>query len=333
MSNALGAQLSLNPFQADPAIRSRFESLDAAIGTDVRKAVAHGLERVQRDVASNNGGVLQREDVDEIRHGYGLSVEELLLLARPTAEGFARPPISDFHVGAVGLEAETGNLIFGGNLEFVGAHIGNTVHGEGFVFARAFSRGTSIATICIGEAHPCAHCRQFLSEFAATKNLLLIDPLGHRLRMADLYPWPFDPDYLGQKGIVAGEVRHPELELSPRDDHVDARVAAKLVEVGRRAYTPYSKSPAALVFTMKDGTLIGGAAIESVAFNPTMSPLQTALIDMFAHGYSGRDIALATIATTPSFPRVDYTDSAGFLLDLIAPDLPPEMTLQVTRWV
>ena len=206
MSNALGALLSLNPFHADPAIRSRFESLDAAIGTDVRKAVVHGLERRRRDVARNQGGVLLHEDVEEIRHGYGLGVEELLLLARPTADSYAQPPISDFHVGVVGLEAETGNLIFGGNLEFVGAHIGNTVHGEGFVFARAFSRGTSIATICIGEAHPCAHCRQFLSEFAATKNLLLIDPLGHRLRMADLYPWPFDPDYLGQKGIVAGEV-------------------------------------------------------------------------------------------------------------------------------
>ena len=101
----MGTLLSLNPFHADPAIRSRFESLDAAIGTDVRRAIAHGLERTRRDVARNHGGVLLHEDVDEIRQAYGLTVEELLLLARPAADTYARPPISDFHVGVAGLEA------------------------------------------------------------------------------------------------------------------------------------------------------------------------------------------------------------------------------------
>ena len=317
MSNALGAQLSLNPFHADPAIRARFESLDATIGTDVRSAVVHGLERTGRDVARNNGGVLQHEDVDEIRQAYGLTVEELLLLARPTADVYAQPPISDFHVGVVGLEAETGNLIFGGNLEFVGAHIGTTVHGEGFVFARAFSRGNSVATICIGEAHPCAHCRQFLSEFAATKDLLLIDPLGHRLMMADLYPWPFDPDYLGQKGIVAGEVRHPGLALAAND--LPPATAARLTELGRRSYTPYGRAPAAIVLTLSDGTVVGGAAIESVAFNPTMSPLQAAMIDLFAHGYGARDIVDAAIVSYPG--PLDYTRHARDLLGVVAPGI------------
>jgi cytidine deaminase len=314
----LGGLLSLNPFHADPAIRARFEALDAAIGADVRRAIAHGLDRVRRDVARNNGGVLQREDVDDIRHGYGLGVEELLLLARPTAEGYARPPISDFHVGAVGLEAETGNLIFGGNLEFVGAHIGNTVHGEGFVFARAFSRGTSVATICIGEAHPCAHCRQFLSEFAATKDLLLIDPLGHRLKMADLYPWPFDPDYLGQSGIVADEVRHPQLSLARND--LPATAATRLTDLGRRSYTPYGRAPAAIVLALRDGHAVGGAAIESVAFNPTMSPLQAAMIDLFAHGYAATDIVSAAMAAYPG--PLDYVRHARDLLAVVAPGVP-----------
>jgi cytidine deaminase len=317
LSNALGALLSLNPFHADPAIRARFESLDATIGADVRKAIAHGLERTRRDVGRNSGGILQREDVDEIRHSYRLTVDELLLLARPTADSYARPPISDFHVGVVGLEAETGNLIFGGNLEFVGAHIGNTVHGEGFVFARAFSRGTSVATICIGAAHPCAHCRQFLSEFAATKDLLLIDPLGHRLKMADLYPWPFDPDYLGEKGIVAGETRHPQLSLAKND--LPPAAAGRLTELGRRCYTPYGKSPAAIVLSLRDGAVIGGAAIESVSFNPTMSPLQAAMIDLFAHGYGAADIVDAAMVTYPG--PLDYVRHARDLLGVVAPGI------------
>ena len=143
LSNALGPLLSLNPFRADPRIRSRFETLDASIGAAVRVAIGEGLARTRRDVAANTGGILLRADADAIMAAHTISVDELLLLARPAAETFARPPISDFHVGAVGLEAETGNLIFGGNLEFVGGHIGNTVHGEGFIYARAFSRGTS----------------------------------------------------------------------------------------------------------------------------------------------------------------------------------------------
>ncbi len=319
--------MSLNPFSADPAIRSRFERLDAAVGPAVREAVRAGLARTRGDVAGNNGGILLHHEVDEIRESHGLSDDELLLLSRTVAEGFAQPPISDFHVGAVGLEAETGNLIFGGNLEFVGAHIGNTVHGEGFVYARAFSRGTSVKTICIGEAHPCAHCRQFLSEFAATRELTLIDPLGHRLSMSQLYPWPFDPGYLSQPGIVAGEMRHPGLELKAPGKLVSDDVAAKLTEIGRHSYTPYGKSPAALVLTLKDGTLIGGAAIESVSFNPTMSPLQAAMIDLYAHGYGGSDIAAAVIATAEG-AKVDYILYTVDALAAVAPGI----SLRMLKW-
>ena len=256
---------------------------------------------------------------------FGLTGDELVLVALKQAETFARPPISNFFVGCIGREAETGNLVFGGNLEFPGAHIGNTVHGEGFVFSRAFSRGTSIATIAVFEAHPCAHCRQFLSEFAATANLALIDPMGHRLRMADLYPWPFDPDYLGEKGIVAGEIRHPDLTLGANE--FAAPVAAKLTELGQQSYTPYGKSPAAIVLTLNNGAIVGGAAIESVSFNPTVSPLQVAMINLFAHGYAASDIAAAAIATTPG-ALVDYAGHAAGLLAAIAPGV----TLDMVSW-
>ena len=307
--------MSVNPFLADAAIRSRFEMLDASAGGAVREAVTAGLERTRRDVARNLGGILLKQDADAIRLEHGLAVEELMLLARATAESFAQPPISKFFVGAVGLERETGNLIFGGNLEFVGAHIGNTVHGEGFVFSRAFSRGTSVESICLGEAHPCAHCRQFLSEFAATASLTLIDPLGHRLTMAELYPWPFDPGYLGERGIVAGEVRQPGLSLA--GNTLSPEVAARLTELGRWAYVPYGKSPAAIVLQLTDGTLVGGATIESVSFNPTMSPLQAAMIDLFAHGYAASEIVAAAIAGRPG--PVDYLRHARDLLSIVAP--------------
>lgn len=291
--------------------------LERDAGPAIRGAVEAGLARTRRHVAGNLGGILLKDDADLIRLEHGLTVEELMLVARRTAESFAQPPISSFFVGAVGLERETGNLIFGGNLEFVGAHIGNTVHGEGFVFSRAFSRGTSVQTICLGEAHPCAHCRQYMSEFSATTDLTLIDTLGHRLRMAELYPWPFDPGYLGERGIVAGEVRQPNLVLGQNSLRSD--VVSRLTELGRRAYVPYGKTPAAIVLQLSDGTLIGGAVIESVSFNPTMSPLQAAMIDLFAHGYVASDIAGATVASQPG--PVDYVRHARDLLSVVAPSV------------
>lgn len=311
--------MSSNPFRADPAIAARIEALENEIGAAVRETVASALARTRRDVAGNLGGILPRADADAICTAHGLSVEELMLLARGVAESYAQPPISNFFVGAVGHEAETGNLIFGGNLEFVGGHIGNTVHGEGFVFTRAFSRDTSVDTICLGEAHPCAHCRQYLSEFAATGRLRLIDPLGHRLSMGELYPWPFDPGYLGESGIVAGVARQPDLALAAND--LAPAEAEELTRLGRRAYVPYGKSPAAIVLTLKDGTVIGGAAIESVSFNPTMSPLQAAMIDLLAHGYAAADIAAASIGARPG-AVVDYVRHARDLLAAIAPGVP-----------
>ncbi len=103
------------------------------------------ISRPGQDPQDNRGGIVDKAEVERLIAHFGLaSVEELMLLALPAARQIARPPISDFHVGAVGLETETGNLVLGGNVEFPGTHLGATIHGEGFVFTRAFSRGTSI---------------------------------------------------------------------------------------------------------------------------------------------------------------------------------------------
>lgn len=319
--------MSSNPFTASAETAERIAALRQSAGDAITAAVTPFLGRRSTAAADNLGGVIPRDSAAKMVARHGLSgTEELMLLALPAAETMARPPISGFFVGAVGLEAETGNLILGGNVEFPGTHLGTTVHGEGFVATRAFSRGTALAAIAIGEAHPCAHCRQYLSEFAATSDLVLIDPLGHRLRMADLYPWPFDPGYLGDKGALPEAVPWPALRLA-RNDLEDA-VATRLLEAGRRAHAPYSKCPGAVALLMRDGAIVAGSAIESVAFNPTMGPLQAALIDLLAHGYSYDDIAGATLGTVED-GAVDYSRSTAELLAAVAPGV----RLAVAGWV
>ncbi|MDB5535494.1 MAG: hypothetical protein JWP26_2952 [Devosia sp.] len=310
--------MSVNPFQADPHIVERL----ARIAPEVVQTIGH---RAAAAIAANNdalganmGGVLSAADAASLVAEFGLDgVRELMLLLLEPAKAYARPPISNFFVGAVGLEAQTGNLILGGNVEFPGTHLGTTLHGEGFVATRAFSRGTDLAAIAIGEAHPCAHCRQYLSEFAASRDLELIDPLGHVLTMAQLYPWPFDPDYLGERGAVAGLSNWPGLQLARSDLAVD--VVPALLQAGARAYAPYSQCPGAVVLDLADGKRITGASIESVSFNPTIPPLQAALIDLLAHGYGYDDIREVTLGTVLA-GHVDYARSTAELLDRVAPD-------------
>jgi cytidine deaminase len=312
--------LSVNPFTADPAIRDRVAALDAHFGPAARSAVSAVLDRTRRDLARNLGGVLPAVDAQEICRIHGLTAEELMHLARPLAEPLSDPSLSDFHVAAVGLE-DTGGLLFGGNLEFPGTSIWNTVHGEGFLATRAYSRGTRLTAIALGEAHPCAHCRQYLSEFAGGPGLMLIDRIGHRLPLGALYPWPFDPAYLGDAGAVASEARWSNLRLPVSE--FDAMLTAAV----RRAHAPYSKSPAAVALRLNDGNHVAGVSIESVAFNPTMSPLQSALIDLRAHGYRPADVAAAAIGVTSDGP-VDYAAQTRDLLAAVAPGV----TLNVFEW-
>lgn len=310
--------MSLNPFTADPEIRSRQERLAASLGTRVGDDIARLVSGRARHLDRNEGWVLLKQQAETLVARYELTgIEELMLLALGAAKTIARPPISNFFVGAVGLERETGNLIFGGNLEFPGTHLGFTVHGEGFVFTRAHSRGTAIEVLAIGEAHPCAHCRQYLSEFAATRDLVLIDPLGHRLTMAQLYPWPFDPDYLGQRGLEPRVEPFPIRELA--NHHLSPPVWTRLRTAGRRSYAPYSLCPGGVLLELPGDKYITGSAIESVAFNPTMGPLQAALIDLYAHGYEATDIVRAVLVTELG-GKVDYSASTAELLGKIAPN-------------
>jgi cytidine deaminase len=318
--------MSDNPFTADPSVKERLDAITKDRGEAIHIAIETILNGRTRIVADNLGGVITADEAKSLCEWFALEgIEQLMLLVLPHAQKLARPQISAFEVGAVGLERDTGAIIVGGNIEFPGTHLGLTLNGEGFVATRAFSRGHALAMIALEEAHPCGHCRQYLSEFATSSALVLIDPLGHRLTLGDLYPWPFDPAYLGESGAVPGKEYWPDLQLEPNT--IPPNVAAKLEWAGRRAYAPYSKCPSAVVLGLQDGGLIAGVTIESVAYNPTIGPMQAALVDLVAHGYEYADIAEAALAA-PRGGFVDFTASTAELLGRIAPDV----RLQTAAW-
>jgi len=306
--------MAINPFASDGTERARFMRDEAAFGADLR---ARAFQYLAPGAAFlNRGHVISGADTEQLVRQFSLaSTDQLMVHLIALAQKRSDPSISGFPVGAVGLEAETGALVLGSNMEFPGSSLSMTMHGEGFVATRAFSRGQRLVRIAISEAHPCAHCRQYLCEFDWRDNLELIDPLGHRLKLADLYPWPFDPAYLGEHGARPGR-RGARPAVQPGTKESGALEA--LIDAGARGHMPYSGAPAAVVIETHDGALIRGVGIESVAFNPTIMPIQAALVDLVAHGYSYVDIDHVHVGFDPNGP-VDHRAATQLMVEALAP--------------
>lgn len=258
-----------------------------------------------------------------MRHGLA-SAAELALLALPLAATLARCPISGFRVAAVGIEAEGGDLVLGGNQEFPGTDLGTTVHAEGFVALRVRARGRTLATLAVREARPCAHCRQTLSESAAADGLTLVDLEGATRTLADLYPWPFRPSALGIAGDAGGRTNWPDLAFH---DDVPPDVGSALLDAGRRAHAPYSAAPSAVALRTAGGRLLAAGCVESVSFNPTTTALQAALVEAVAAGTDLGTIAEGWLAMTEGGP-VDPEPGFRSLLGAVA----PHATAHVARW-
>lgn len=96
------------------------------------------------------------------------------------------------------------------------------------------------------------------------------------------------------------------------------RAAAAAFEAARASYAPYTRSHAGLCLLLRDGALVRGFAIESAAYNPTLSPLHVALIALHSGGGSWQSIASAVLVERPSAP-VSYESLARDLLRCIAP--------------
>ncbi|WEK49420.1 MAG: cytidine deaminase [Candidatus Kaistia colombiensis] len=310
--------IAVDRFQPDPAIGLRCQALLDAVAPELTADVTRALAARRN---ARDGLVIPAGIAAELIARHGLAdISELMLLLVPFARGVARPPISNFTIGAVALERETGDLILGGNVEFPGANLGEAIHGEQFLSARAFSRGASIATIALEAAPPCGHCRQFLAEFKGGLDVDIITMQGHRIGLRHLLPWAFSPADLGEAGVTAIGAGGARQDLTViRSEIAEApALEAALLAAGRLAYVPYGRSPSAVALRATDGEVITGAALENVAFNPSLGPLQVALVNWIAAGRAYDEIELAVLGGVEN-GAVDYARDLPNLLATVAP--------------
>lgn len=318
----------------------------------------------------------------------GLSIEDLLSDLVGAAKRLARPPISRFYVGAVGLGV-SGRIFLGVNLEFAGLPLNNSVHAEQFLVTNAGQHGEQVLRIIAVSAAPCGHCRQFLQELrgapdlriliadAASETRTLAHFLPHRFGPNDViagdFPLLLDPRHNGLSlkiGLSPGNstlasqgmsdglhdygLSAPDMPAKPsmtctavnaKDDHDDlcisattkqltscvqgngnlevvyrstARLEAVAFEAADRSHAPYTNCPSGVALLTKNGKVFSGSYMESVAYNPSLPPLQAALVAFVAgDGGSYEDIVEAVLVEREGAP-VQFMDTAKLLLKKIS---------------
>ena len=203
------------------------------------------------------------------------------------AAAFARPPVSNFKVGAV-ARGLSGKLYFGANVEFKNEALSFTLHAEQSAVAHAWMSGEEGIDLIGTTAPPCGYCRQFLNELTTAQTLIVTMPNDTR-PLRELLPHSFGPRDLGIEGGLMQRESH-ELFIDGDDD-----LAREALRAAQMSYAPYSKSYAGVALRTSDGTIVGGAYAENAAFNPSMSPLEVALSQLNLSGGAFESITEAVL--------------------------------------
>jgi len=215
--------------------------------------------------------MLTAEQIAAIQQHSGLDDDALACALLPLAAAYSLAPISHFNVGAIAQE-QSGNLYFGANMEFSGVPMQQTMHAEHSAVTHAWRRGeTALVSITVNHK-PCGHCRQFMNELNSGTGLQICLPGAKPATLADHLPDAFGPKDLGIATLLMNQVNHG-YQLTLTDELAQAAQAA-----ANQSHAPYSNAHSCLALAAEDGRVYAVRYAENAAFNPSLPPLQAALI-------------------------------------------------------
>lgn len=264
------------------------------------------------DIIQENPFVITKDKVELITKKHGIGVYEFLRALVPIAKNYALPQISNYQVGIAGL-GESGNIYLGVNLEFLGVPLNATVHGEQFLVVNARNHGERKLLAVALSAAPCGHCRQFLHEMGVTDNLTIRTPKSPDISLGELLPNRFGPHDLGIEAALMKPAFKCELIKEKASIEESAMFASHL------SYAPYSNAKSGVAIKTKDGSIYIGSYLENAAFNPTLAPIQTALIALVANNRKYSDITHVVLAEKDPI-RINQKPITQHILNKIAPE-------------
>ncbi len=231
-------------------------------------------------------GQIPISEVATLAASEGKTVNTLMVELLPLARTYARPPISNYLVGAV-ARGSSGALYLGANIELPGHSLGFSVHGEQFALSNAYMHSEQGVTAIAVTAAPCGHCRQFMIEVSPAGDIEVLIAGSPAVKLSTLLPMAFGPKDLGFKD---GALPVKEVNLARPKGASDELTLAAL-DAARKSYAPYTKAHSGVAIGTAAGHIYKGAYIENVAFNPSLSPLQTALAALIVAGEDSSAIA------------------------------------------
>ncbi len=257
---------------------------------------------------------ISEQQFEALLNATNLSDKELRVALLPFAAAFSYAPISEFYVGAI-VRGLSGRLYFGANMEFFGVQLGQTVHAEQCAISHAWMKGErGVKDITINYS-PCGHCRQFMNELTTAKELKIQLPEREEKSLHDYLPEAFDPADLGiQSGLMA-EVKH-EFACDDNDTLIQKAVTAMNI-----SHAPYTNNLSGIALEMNSGRVFQGAYAENAAFNPSLPPLQVALIQILMAGEQFEDIKAAALVEN-SQGKISHLADTQSTLEALNPDIP-----------
>jgi cytidine deaminase len=234
------------------------------------------------------GGKLNRKACSELMRELEISMEALMIRLLPLASVFSEAPVSEFHVGAVALAGKgpddtAMNLYLGANMEFKHLVLNTALHAEQAAVMNAWHQGADRLNVIATSEPPCGHCRQFLHELADPTELIVLRPAGEGdayqwNRLSEILPDTIAPCNLDNDGgLMTSLSAIRKLKLARR---LHDPVAQAAFSAAAASYAPYTGNLAGSAVQTANKEIISGRYAESVAFNPSISPIHSAILRM-----------------------------------------------------
>jgi cytidine deaminase len=264
-----------------------------------------------------NGGFLPSDVVGNILTTSDAEIGTLMMQLLPVAQQYAVVPVSNFRVGAVSAGMPmpgTGwcSLYLGANFEFTGTALSFSVHAEQSAVTNAWLHGEPGINALAISAAPCGYCRQFLYELATAQKLPILlpdnpkDPTAYSsTQLPTLLPLAFGPSDLGITGGLMDPKQCTHSLALVNGRSTDPVVLAALAAASG-SYAPYGTATdyeyAGVAVQLPDNSIYAGRHAENAAYNPSMSPLESALTFMNMNRPLGsvRDVVRCVLVEIPT---------------------------------
>ncbi|KAL8189051.1 hypothetical protein R6Q57_029312 [Mikania cordata] len=280
--------------------------------------------------------IISASEAESMAKSRGITVPQLLPSLVKSAQALARTPISDFAVGAVGLSSN-GRIFFGCNVEFPGLPLHHSIHAEQFLITNvaAHDGGPKLLHMAVSAA-PCGHCRQFLQEVRGVSDIQIVitDQLLENpdyKPISSILPDPFGPyDLLDQETPLVLEKHNNQLLLKDDVSKVingHSELVIKNIEnlkmealaAARESHAPYSGCPSGVALMDCEGKVYKGSYVESAAYNPSLMPVQAALVAYMVAGNGGYERIVAAVLAETEGAMVRQEATARLMLNHISP--------------